>query len=507
MAKRWLAFCFSLVTGLTLSVPVVAGFSEATPLEKINFTRISRADEIAEYMRVAAKADTGITLETLGDTVQGRAMLALVFGKPADAQTSGARLKVMLIGSQHGAAEPAGGEAMLVIARDLIAGDLRALRESMDIILIPDANPDGRDLLRRSNANMININTDFVLMSQPESRVLVKALERFQPDVILDSHESALLKRLTLAKQGYLTDFYAQFESANNTAVPASLRDFAFNEMLPEILKRVTKKGLPAHRYIGEIIDIRQPLTHGGLTLQNFRNMAGIHGPLSFLVETRLDSRDDPHPTYRNIRERVGRQLICLREFLAVVADYQPRILAHVQQSRLEASSGTIPLKSRYVADKAHPEMALALRRLDTRQLETLIFRDHRKIESADVVDLPKYLAVTDHEERLKRFLELHQIRLEPATKPLAVKVMANRFHPATSFKEGATLADGVEKTLLLQPQDLLIDLSQPLGRKALLLLDPRSTSNVFRYPDYSPLLKKDNEFFIYPVTQPLSRE
>jgi hypothetical protein len=337
-------------------------------------------------------------------------------------------------------------------------------------------------------------------VTQPETQALKTALIRFKPDVLLDSHESAILKRQTLAKQGYLTDFYAQFESANNPAVPASARAFAFDVMLPAMLTRVTQRGLPAHRYIGEITSIHQPISHGGLTLQNFRNMAGITGALSFLVETKLDSREDSFPTYRNIAVRIERQLICLRTFLEIVNEKQKEVLQQVDSLRAAMPTEPLPLKARYIRDQEHPEIAIALRQLETRKLETRIFRDHRKIEINAITLMPKYLALTGHTETLKPYLEKHQIAYQQLQSPQTLLVQANRYTPAQHFAEGATLIASIDKPLALNPGALLIDLSQPLGRMAMLLLDPRSTSNVFRYPAYSPLLRSGEEFFIYPV-------
>lgn len=56
-------------------------------------------------------------------------------------------------------------------------------------------------------------------------------------------------------------------------------------------------------------------------------------------------------------------------------------------------------------------------------------------------------------------------------------------------------------KTVLIDPGSLVIDLAQPGGRKALLLLDPRSTSSVFRYPDYAALVTPAADFFVYHAT------
>jgi Zinc carboxypeptidase len=495
-----------LIHIIVLMCVVAAGSVQAqdtlsTSLEKVGFSRVSQSTEISAFLQSVVQQDKDVTLTILGKSVQGRPIEALQFA----ARTPGSltpRPRVMIIGSQHGAAEPAGGEALLVLARELVSGDLQYLRDRLDIILIPNANPDGRDLGRRSNANRININTDFVLVNQPETQVLKATLQRMQPDVVLDSHESAIFKRKTLAKQGYLTDFYAQFESANNPGVPASARAFAFDVLLPAMIERTSSKGLPAHRYIGEIISIRQPITHGGLTLQNFRNTAGITGALSFLVETRLDSREDKFPTYRNIGVRVDRQMICLRAFLETVDQNRAGIVQAVAGMRAAMWTEPLPLKSRYVLDTDSPEVAIVLRRLDTRELETLNFPDHRRVEVNDTVTLPAYLAISDHVDEFRIFLDRHQVKYRQLKTPLEVTASVSQFRQPVNLKDGAALSASTEKVVALDSETLLIDMRQPLGRLAMLLLDPRSTSSVFRLPPFPPLLKSERDFFIHQLRQ-----
>lgn len=472
----------------------------ATPLESARFARISLSAEMSAYMQELARLSPDVNYEIVGQSVQGRPVDALRFSRPSAPGDHTPRLKVMIVGSQHGGAEPAGGEALLVIARDLLEGDLRPLLDRMDVILLPNANPDGRDSGHRSNINVININTDFVQLSQPETRVLVKALRHFQPDVVLDSHESAVLKRKTLAKEGYLTDFYAQYESANHPAVPPELRDFAYEHLLPEMADRTSRKGLPAHRYIGEITRTRQPITNGGLTLRNFRNLSALHGALSFLVETKLDSREETFPTYRNIRERVGRQLICLRAFLDTVDAHQGEISGQVAKMRIDLQGSPVSLAARYVKDEQHPEIAIALRSIATRQLQALIFSDHRKVQISPPLEKPRYLAVTAHTERMADFLQRHQIRFERLAAPREQTVIVAQFRappdPAAPWQQIAAQT----RQGMLPAGTLWIDLSQPLGRLAWALLDPRSSSHVFQQPPYAALLNDAPEFFIHAV-------
>ena len=469
-----------------------------TPLDAAAHTRISTSAEISTYLHaLTARHPALARTETLGNSSEGRALEVLLLSAPRTADAA-PRLKVMVVGSQHGAAEPAGGEALLVIARELLEGPLRPLLDELDVMLLPNANPDGRDLKRRANANGINLNTDFVLLSQPETRLLKEAVSRYAPDALLDSHESAILKRKTLAKEGYLTDFDAQFEISNNPAVPSALRDYALNTFLPAILERVSAGGLPAHRYIGEIISTHQPLTNGGLTLRNFRNTAGMSGALSLLVETKLDSREDTFPTYRNIAVRVERQLLCIRSFLALVHARRAEISVQTTAARQALQKEPLTLFAGYELDRKHPKVAIPMRRLDTRELENLEFRDHRKLVTADVVPYPPMLVITQHLDQLRPVLERHNVHYWRATQTTGAEVIAARFKGRGNLLERAELLEETRKTIEIEAGGVFIDLTQPNGRIAALLLDPRATSSIFRYPEFSNFVVPEEEFFVY---------
>ncbi len=476
-----------------------------TPLEAAEYRRISTSAEISAYMDRIAEAVPFARKELVGTSVQGRPIEALVFRDHAG-EDDATRLTLMVIGSQHGAAEPAGGEALMTIARDFAFGELRPLLADADVILLPNANPDGRDLVRRSNANRVNINVDFVLVEQAETRVLKAALARYQPEALLDSHESAILKRKTLAKDGYLTDFEAQFEIANVAGLTRAMRSFTLDDLLPALNAKVTAAGLPAHRYIGEITSIRQPITHGGLTLRNFRNTAGMSGAVSFLVETKLDSREDSFPTWRNIAVRVDKQLICIRSFLRLMHERRGDVLAAVARAREDGAREELTLYAGYVRDPAHPEVKIPMRRLDTRELEELTFRDHRKVDYADTIPLPSTLLVVDHQAAIAEVLDRHGVLYDTLEDPMTVTVQASRYTVPANNLDRARATASARREIDVPAGTLAIDVAQPHGRLAVLLLDPRSTSSVFRFPGYATLLAPGREHFVLPVFKGVAR-
>lgn len=487
-----------LLIAFCLAIPLTAFALPPTPLEAQGYTRISSSAELSDYMHVLAANDPRARIEIIGHSVQGRPIEALIFS--ARQRTSYRPLKMLLVGSQHGASEPATGEALIAVARDLSLAARPNVLDSIEVILIPNANPDGRDLGRRKNANGVNINVDFVAMTQPETRALKAALIRLQPDVILDSHESAVLKRQSLAREGYMTDFNAQFESANHPATPSALLRLAYRELLPELIRRVSAKDLPANRYIGEIISIKQPITNGGLSLKNFRNMAGVSGRLSFLVETKLDNTDYAYPSYRNIKERLNRQLLCIQTFIDVIHEHQDAILMQMNAAHPSPSLETISLRARYVADPEHPYQQIPLRRLDTGEIEILTFADHDRVEPAYVTPLPRALAITDHLPEMARLLDSQFILYTRLQSPQTVTAEINRYAWAKNPLDGALLLTSTSRQIHLKPGALQVDLSQPQGRVAMLLLDPRSSSTVFMHPEYKPMLDRSKAFFIHSM-------
>ncbi len=471
-----------------------------TPLEISGFSRNSTTSEISMYLRGLAAAEAGLArVELLGRSVEGRPLELLRLTGPRVVEPV-PRLRVLIIGSQHGGAEPAGGEALTSLARELLTEGLRPLLKDLDLFLLSNANPDGRDLKRRANAHRVNLNTDFVLLSQPESQALKIALDRYRPDVVLDVHESAVLKRDTLAREGYVTDFDAQFDVASNPAIPSALRAYAQATFLPALLAETSRGGLTAQRYLGEITHLHQPVTNGGLTLRNFRNAAGMTGALSVLLETKLDPRIDSYPTYRNLKVRVDRQLRCLRAFLTLVAAHRAEIKAQTRVARAALQTEDLVLSAAYVKDPLRPMVRLPMRRLDTRQREVLAFPDHRRLVIGAAAPLPQRLLITAHTALLQPILARQQIRCISANSDQPVSVTAPRLSPRSTDVGSPEAAAEVTTTVALPPGSLRVDLNQLNGRLAAVLLDPRAPGSLFDYPAFKALLRPGEAFFIYRV-------
>lgn len=469
------------------------------PLEAAGYRRYSTSPEIAEFLQDFAAAH-GARAFSIGSSVRGQPIIALkceIRDRIPDDP-----IRILLVGSHHGGAEPAGGDAMLALARNLLAGPLQSLLRGLSVIIVPNVNPDGRDLGTSKNANQVNLNRDFVLLSQPESRALNALLREFSPHVVLDAHESAVLKRKTLGQEGYMTDFEAQFDVGNNPAIPSVLLDYAANVMLPALIQRVSANGLPAQRYIREIGSTTQALTHGGLTMHCFRNRAGLHGALSVLLENRMDPSDGVYASYRNIASRCSKQLLCLRAFLEVIQERGGEIRAITESSQGLEPGQLIALGGEYAEHPRQPQATLRLRKIPTGEPMDIAFRDHRHIVPEPAIALPERYYVMQHQDEIAKILRRHGIAFEVLSQPRRAAVVLQRVYRTSAAQEDSLQVEEWEQSLQIRAGALATSTAQPQARLVPLLLDARSGSSLVRNPPFSSWIKNDAEPFICRQTE-----
>jgi hypothetical protein len=469
-----------------------------TPLESNAGSRYSDGGQIDVYLRALSDAAGGrAALASIGRSAGGRDIPALLCGLEPHGRIDTGKLRVMLVGSIHGASEAAGCEALLGLARDVLLGARRDLLGHLELIVIPSANPDGRAADSFRNGNAVNINRDFVLLEQPESQALDAAVRRYAPAVVLDAHEQAVLKRKTLGAAGYFTAFEAQFDVASTPAIPQALRQFATATLLPQLIARTQSRGLPAQRYIAEIKSLAQPVTHGDLTLRTFRNKSGLRGPLSVLLETPMEPKAGQYATFRDIGVRVQKQRLCQEVFLDCVRDNARAIAAARAQAVPEIDDRPFPVNARYRRDPADATLRVPLReRANGGRIEAS-FADHRAVEAHDLLIPPAAWYITAHTDLFAALLARHGIAFEvlhrAVDRPVVSGVHAGGDDPDAA---GVLLAER-HHTRTLPAGALCVAPSGWDRRLLALLLDPRSASSVFRYTAYARLLAPGEPGFI----------
>ena len=284
-------------------------------------------------------ASAGTHIERLqpGRSVDGTPIEVLRFSRGG---SGGKRPLVLLVGQQHGD-EPAGAEALLIVARALAGGEgartlalgeagavlalaeLASVLDHIDVLVLPRANPDGAVLQRRVNAAGMDINRDHLLLRTPEARALAALVRSQRPVVVVDAHEHSVVGR-------YLEKF-------NAVQRHDMLLQYAMTANLPEVLGRASEQwfrqpllealaadGLSVDwYYTNPLAPSVLRLAMGGVQPDTVRNVNGLRNAVSLLLESRGVGIGRLH-----LARRVHSQVLALATVLRQAALHADELVA-----------------------------------------------------------------------------------------------------------------------------------------------------------------------------------
>ena len=243
---------------------------------------------------------TTVRLLQLGSSQTGVPLEALHFSRdPGALAGSGvtatpSRPVVLLVGQQHGD-EPAGSEALIVIAQALAQepamgpaiGDLAALLDRIDVVILARANPDGSAADRRTTASGIDMNRDHLLLHTPETQAQAQLVREFKPVVVVDAHEYSVLGRY-VEKFGAVQRFDALVQYAMVANLPEFITKASEEWFRQPMLQALRAQGLSSEWYYTTSTDVaNKKVAMGGVQPDTGRNVNGLRNAISFLIETR----------------------------------------------------------------------------------------------------------------------------------------------------------------------------------------------------------------------------
>lgn len=255
----------------------------------------------------------------LGPSQRGTPIQALVLTRARDIHPdtlmASKRPTVLLIGQQHGD-EPAGSEALLVVAQELAHGLLEPLLDQINVVIVPRANPDGAEAGTRATANGVDMNRDHLLLSTPEARALAVLARDYRPILVLDAHEFTVAGRY-LQKFNALQRHDALLQYATTGNVHEFLTKAAkewYHEPMLRTLKAQNLSTEWYHTTSTRPDDLRMSM--GGVQPDTGRNVNGLKNAVSLLVETRGIGIGRAH-----IQRRVHTQITAITSALRSTAE------------------------------------------------------------------------------------------------------------------------------------------------------------------------------------------
>ena len=289
---------------------------------------------MAFLRELQGKADN-MSLRILGHSQEGRAIPMLVFsnsGRLATAELLRLRPVVFLQALQHGN-EPASGEVMLALAKDLATGPLRPLLDKITVLIVPRCNPDGAHYFTRATPRRVDINRDHIKMDLPETIALHRALNEFQPELVVDAHEFSVATRW-IEKFGLLQSWDLMLISATNPNVPSALTQTAENLFRRSLIADIERAGYSHFWYYTTSYNrADKRVSMGGTAPDIGRNAAGLQNAISFLIESRgVGIRRESYG------RRVHTHYVAITSILRTAAENANEVMRVVRETRNEVA-------------------------------------------------------------------------------------------------------------------------------------------------------------------------
>ncbi|MDQ2767653.1 MAG: M14 family metallopeptidase [Gemmatimonadota bacterium] len=178
-----------------------------TKAERTSYAETSTYADVISFVDSLQHAGVAFARQELGRTTEGRVQPLLVLSRPQVTTPEQARAlnrPIVYVQANIHAGEVEGKEALLALVRDLGSMPNNVL-DSIVLIAIPVYNADGNERWKpqavnrteqngpenvgqRPNAQMLDLNRDYVKAETPETRASLAAFEKWNPDVFVDLH-------------------------------------------------------------------------------------------------------------------------------------------------------------------------------------------------------------------------------------------------------------------------------------------------------------------------------
>ncbi len=178
-----------------------------TRAEISNYQETSTYADVQRVIAGLASSSLLMHAESFGKTEEGRELPLLVISDPKVTTPAAARKlgrPLVFVQANIHAGEVEGKEAVLVLARRLLSGDLTPLTRQLVILIAPNYNADGNENVNvqnrtaqygpvsgvgtRENRKGLDLNRDYMKLDSQEARSLVGLMNKWDPHVLVDLH-------------------------------------------------------------------------------------------------------------------------------------------------------------------------------------------------------------------------------------------------------------------------------------------------------------------------------
>lgn len=448
-----------------------------------------------------AKSDL-LKVEIIGQSVEKRNIYAMMFSSSQfDKDLS--KIKVLIFAQQNGN-EQSGKEGALLLAGELLKPENRPLFNKIDLVLVPQVNPDGSETNKRRNANDADLNRNHLILSEPETMALQSLFSKYCFEVSMDVHEYSPYGE-AWKKYGYRKNADITVGATTNLNVSAEIRKLSNEDYLRYIFKYLSDRKFSSFEYCpGGPPDVEY-IRHSTFDINDGRQSLGIQNTFSFIQEG-MNGKDD---SVENLQHRAKGQMTGMRGLLAYVYRNKDLIKDLVITARKKLISGayseTVSVQSEHVRNGE--KLQIKLLSYYSGNDSVVNVNDYRPVVKSlsDVKKPVGYLIPRKYTE-LGEWADKHSLTRRPFKQSGAFKI-------EQYFINGIDSID-FEGDVVVNPQTVVREFREPVSdndyffipatqlksNMIVLALEPKSMLGLVTYKNYAHLLKNREVFPILRV-------
>ena len=515
-----------------------------TRAEITTYEETSTYDDVQRLIDGLVTTTPLVHTESFGKTEEGRDMPLLVIADPKVTTPDAARKlgrPIVFVQANIHAGEVEGKEAILMLARRLVSGDLRPLTRQLVILIAPDYNADGNEKVSpmnrtaqngpvagvgtRENGKGLDLNRDYMKLDSLEARALVGLMNKWDPHVLVDLHTT----------NGSYHANHLTYSPILNPNADARLIAFSRDRMLPAIRAAMLDRHQWRTYYYGNFAPEDgggressrvDPTNPGNTTWRTFdhrprfgNNYAGLRNRIAILSEaySYLDFKGRVEVS-EDFVEEIWRSVVANAKTIMTLTSQADRQFTTPPNGRpvelgVDFAIRALPEKvGIFVGDvrkvpnprSGREMLAMTDMAVPVAMKDYGVFAATRSVAMPKGWLIPANPRVTAAVERLR----WHGVTIQEITDPAQVSVerfvIADYTRSERAFQghREARLKGVFENAQLsVTPGALLVPANQPLARLAFYLLEPESDDGLVTWNVIEDGLAAGQSYPIYRVT------
>ncbi len=478
--KKFLALCFLLCSFFGLKAQDSAFYQKffpdplypmPVPITKgdKSFNYYTQYKDVVQFIKSqAARFPDLIKIGSIGETQRGRDQISVLLTNQKSTNTD--KLRITIIGCVHGN-EPISTEGMMFLIYRLTQETQYAhLLDHLEILVLPDVNADGRESDKRTSSNGIDLNRDLTSLDAPESRNIKTAINKFDPQVVLDFHEfnphRSDFKELS---DCYSIGYDAMFLYTGNLNVDPAIRKMIAEDFIVPTKSYLTQN----QREVSDYATTRRTgkeilLNMGGTASRSSATNYALQNRISLLMEIRGVTEGN-----KSVKRRIETSFLCATSYLRIADSLRSQIRATIDEANKRSING-----SRKIVVTSNPTMKeKPFLFVDecTKTHKTIDFRTYDNGDQKPVItrERPAAYLIFPCSDKVKTVLSISGVLFKelPNQQEMNVEV----------YKKNSKGSFNLEKTKIDVPKDaVLIDAFQPMGNTLSDLIEPEGGNSIY---------------------------